>query len=98
MLLPVRLKGNTHYQGGAWALLALVSLFSIHGNSASAGPITLRNISYDPTRELYQDYSAAFAKRWKDLGGGDVSIEISHAGSGKQARAVIDGLESDVVM
>src|SRR6202048_5131322 len=58
---------------------------------------TLRNVSYDPTRELYQDYNAAFARHWKEFGGGEVTIEMSHGGSGKQARSVIDGLEADVV-
>ena len=64
---------------------------------ASAKEIKLLNVSYDPTRELYQDYNAAFAKYWKDKTGDTVKIEQSHGGSGKQARAVIDGLEADVV-
>ena len=58
---------------------------------------TLLNVSYDPTRELYQEYNAAFARHWKEQTGEDVQIEQSHGGSGKQARAVIDGLEADVV-
>ena len=58
---------------------------------------TLLNVSYDPTRELYQDFNAAFAKQWKARTGEDVSVKASHGGSGKQARAVIDGLEADVV-
>ncbi len=58
---------------------------------------TLLNVSYDPTRELYQEYNAAFARYWKGKTGEDVKIEQSHGGSGKQARAVIDGLEADVV-
>ena len=57
----------------------------------------LLNVSYDPTRELYEEYNAAFAKHWKELKGRDVTIEQSHGGSGKQARGVIDGLEADVV-
>ena len=61
------------------------------------GPVTLLNVSYDPTRELYQDFNSAFAKHWKVKTGQDVSIQQSHGGSGKQARAVIDGLEADVV-
>jgi sulfate transport system substrate-binding protein len=64
---------------------------------AVAGTITLLNVSYDPTRELYQDYNAAFAKYWKAKTGNDVQIQQSHGGSSKQARAVIDGLEADVV-
>jgi sulfate transport system substrate-binding protein len=58
---------------------------------------TLLNASYDPTRELYQEFNAAFAKHWKDKTGETVSIKQSHGGSGKQARSVIDGLEADVV-
>ncbi|MFM1806700.1 MAG: sulfate transporter substrate-binding protein [Pseudomonadota bacterium] len=61
-----------------------------------AGP-TLLNVSYDPTRELYQDYNKAFAAHWKKTAGEDVSFKQSHGGSGKQARAVIDGLDADVV-
>lgn len=58
---------------------------------------TLLNVSYDPTRELYRDFNAAFVEHWKKETGETVSIEQSHGGSGKQARAVIDGLEADVV-
>ena len=58
---------------------------------------TLLNVSYDPTRELYQDYNAAFAKHWKATTGETITIKQSHGGSGKQARSVIDGLEADVV-
>jgi sulfate transport system substrate-binding protein len=60
-------------------------------------PVTLLNASYDPTRELYQAFNAAFAKHWKAKTGQDVSIKQSHGGAAKQARAVIDGLEADVV-
>ncbi len=59
--------------------------------------VTLLNVSYDPTRELYQEYNAAFAKYWKQKTGQNVTVNQSHGGSGKQARAVIDGLEADVV-
>src|SRR5664279_396274 len=65
--------------------------------SASAKEIKLLNVSYDPTRELYQDYNAAFAKYWKAKTGDDVVISQSHGGSGKQAQSVINGLEADVV-
>jgi sulfate transport system substrate-binding protein len=58
---------------------------------------TLLNVSYDPTRELYQDFNAAFAKHWKTQTGETVTIQQSHGGAGKQARAVIDGLAADVV-
>src|ERR1700681_711853 len=63
----------------------------------AAGPVKLLNVSYDPTRELYQDINAGFAKQWKAETGADVEINQSHDGSGKQARAVIDGLQADVV-
>ena len=63
---------------------------------AAAKDITLLNVSYDPTRELYQDYNAAFAKYWQAKTGDKVSVKQSHGGSGKQARSVIDGLEADV--
>jgi sulfate/thiosulfate transport system substrate-binding protein len=65
--------------------------------SASAKEIKLLNVSYDPTRELYTEYNAAFAKYWKAKSGDDVTVSQSHGGSGKQAQAVINGLESDVV-
>jgi sulfate/thiosulfate-binding protein len=65
--------------------------------TATASAETLLNVSYDPTRELYQDVNAAFAKLWKAKTGRDVVVQQSHGGSGKQARAVIDGLEADVV-
>lgn len=65
--------------------------------NTAAKEIKLLNVSYDPTRELYADYNTAFAKYWAGKGDTTVKIEQSHAGSGKQARAVIDGLEADVV-
>ena len=60
-------------------------------------PLTLLNVSYDPIRELYAEFNAAFAKYWKAKSGQDVTIKQSHGGSGKQARSVIDGLDADVV-
>jgi sulfate transport system substrate-binding protein len=63
----------------------------------AAGPVKLLNVSYDPTRELYQDFNAAFAKYWKAKTGVDVEINQSHGGSGAQSRSVIDGLQADVV-
>jgi len=79
-------------------LLALVFfvLGSAYGKNAGA-QVSLLNVSYDPTRELYQDFNAAFAKYWKTKSGQDVSIKQSHGGSGKQGRSVIDGLPADVV-
>ncbi|WP_326536089.1 sulfate ABC transporter substrate-binding protein [Pseudorhodoferax sp.] len=63
---------------------------------AQPAPVTLLNVSYDPTRELYVDYNKAFAAYWKAKTGQDVTIKQSHGGSGKQARSIIDGLEADV--
>jgi sulfate transport system substrate-binding protein len=65
--------------------------------SAQAADVSLLNVSYDPTRELYQDFNAAFAKHLKAKTGDNVTVKQSHGGAGKQARAVIDGLEADVV-
>lgn len=78
------------------ALALGVSLAASLATGARADS-TLLNVSYDPTRELYQDYNAAFAKYWKEKSGETVTFKQSHGGSGKQARAVIDGLEADVV-
>ncbi|SHH08002.1 sulfate ABC transporter substrate-binding protein [Massilia sp. CF038] len=75
------------------SLIAL-ALFS---QAAVAADVTLLNVSYDPTRELYQDFNAAFAKQYKAKTGDNVTVKQSHGGSGKQARTVIDGLEADVV-
>lgn len=75
--------------------IALVVVPSLRGSAQSN--VTLLNVSYDPTRELYQELNAAFAKAWKAKSGQTVTINQSHGGSGKQARAVIDGLEADVV-
>ncbi|WP_211324351.1 sulfate ABC transporter substrate-binding protein [Undibacterium pigrum] len=63
---------------------------------ALAADVNLLNVSYDPTRELYQDVNQAFAKQWKAKTGDNVTIKQSHGGSGKQARAIIDGLDADV--
>ena len=60
-------------------------------------PVTLLNVSYDPTRELYEDFNKQFAAYWKEKSGQEVTVRQSHGGSGKQARSVIDGLEADVV-
>ena len=67
------------------------------GGTASAQNTTLLNVSYDPTRELYQDFNAAFVKHWKEKSGETLAIKQSHGGAAKQARSVIDGLEADVV-
>ncbi|HEX9291275.1 MAG TPA: sulfate ABC transporter substrate-binding protein [Anaeromyxobacteraceae bacterium] len=85
------------------ATLVAVLAFGLAGarHALAAEPaskaVTLLNVSYDPTRELYEDVNAAFARQWKEKTGQTVTVKQSHGGSGKQARAVIDGLEADVV-
>ena len=80
------------------SLLALAFSAALCGLAPAAeADVTLLNVSYDPTRELYADYNQAFAKHWEATHGEKVTINQSHGGSGKQARAVIDGLEADVV-
>lgn len=74
----------------------LAALLSVASPFAQAADIKLLNVSYDPTRELYQEYNTAFAKYWKGKTGDNVSVSASHGGSGKQARSIIDGLEADV--
>ena len=64
--------------------------------AVKAADISLLNVSYDPTRELYQDFNEAFSKYWKAKTGDNIKVQASHGGSGKQARAIIDGLEADV--
>ena len=76
---------------------ALTIILAALNAFAATNSITLLNVSYDPTRELYSDYNTAFAKYWKAKTGQDVVINQSHGGSGKQARSVIDGLPADVV-
>jgi sulfate/thiosulfate transport system substrate-binding protein len=73
-----------------------ITTLAIASGAARAGQ-TILNVSYDPTRELYQDLDGAFASEWKAKTGQDITINLSNGGSGKQARAVIDGLEADVV-
>jgi sulfate/thiosulfate-binding protein len=77
--------------------LSLVPMLLAFSLPVEAADVTLLNVSYDPTRELYQDFNAAFGKHWKEKKGQTVSVKQSHGGSGKQARSVIDGLEADVV-
>ena len=76
------------------ATAALLATGSLAANAQQA--VTLLNVSYDPTRELYVEFNAAFAKYWKAKTGQDVTIKQSHGGSGKQARSIIDGLDADV--
>ncbi len=79
----------------ALALAAGLAAAAPPALAQAQGP-TLLNVSYDPTRELYVDFNRAFARHWKDQTGQDVTIKQSHGGSGKQARAIIDGLQADV--
>ena len=78
-------------------LAASIAVIGTFAGIAHAADVSLLNVSYDPTRELYQDVNQAFAKQWKAKTGDNVTIKQSHGGSGKQARAVIDGLDADVV-
>ena len=78
------------------ALVAAV-FAAFSGLASSQAAVSLLNVSYDPTRELYVEYNQAFARYWKGKTGQDVTIKQSHGGSGKQARSVIDGLDADVV-
>lgn len=80
---------------------AIAGLLLLAALAAPSGPgakeLTLLNVSYDPTRELYEDFNASFQRFWQDSTGQAVEVRQSHGGSGKQARSVIDGLEADVV-
>jgi len=77
-------------------LISLSILAALFSGAALAAEVSLLNVSYDPTLELYKEYNVAFAKYWKTKTGDDVTVKASHGGSGKQARAIIDGLEADV--
>lgn len=79
-----------------WLNITIFTASLMIGSHATAGK-TLLNVSYDPTRELYTEFNAAFAKHWQAKNNEKVTIQQSHGGSGKQARSVIDGLEADVV-
>ncbi len=94
----MRLRSSRLGQFAKLGLLVVAAgLILTLGVRAHAQNVTILNVSYDPTRELYQDYNVAFAKYWKAKTGQTVTIEQSHGGSGSQARAVIDGLPADVV-
>ena len=81
----------------AWIALGVLLAAGGAGAAAGAPPATILNVSYDPTRELYDDYNGVFARYWKAKTGQSVTVQQSNGGSGKQARAVIDGLQADVV-
>jgi len=89
------MNATTFFPPRALALFAAAALS--FGALPAFADTTLLNVSYDPTRELYQAYNAAFAKQWKARTGETVTVRQSHGGSGKQARSVIDGLDADVV-
>ena len=78
-------------------ILLTAAVFLLAGRVATAAEVDLLNVSYDPTREFYVEINEAFAKAWKAKTGADVVVQQSHSGSAKQARAVIDGLQADVV-
>ncbi len=81
-----------------WIAMFAMGLTSAVGLSAAAhADVTLLNVSYDPTRELYQDVNQAFGKEWKAKTGETITFKQSHGGSGAQARSVLDGLQADVV-
>lgn len=98
---PVRLfaplKESTVNQRRHFIKLFLsLGLAGLSSAALAQAPLTLLNVSYDPTRELYVDVNAGFSKHWKAKTGQDVTIKQSHGGSGKQARSIIDGLDADV--
>jgi sulfate/thiosulfate transport system substrate-binding protein len=80
-----------------WRIAAAAVAAIVLAAPAARADVTLLNVSYDPTRELYDEYNKAFAKHWEAKTGKKVSVRQSHGGSGKQARTVIDGLQADVV-
>ena len=79
------------------ALAASLALAACGGQTNAGGEISLLNVSYDPTRELYAEFNKAFARAYQKETGKSIDIKQSHGGSGSQARAVIDGLQADVV-
>ena len=91
------MRKTTFTFAGLAALLLFAAQCSRGGGGAAPAGIKLLNVSYDPTRELYQDVNTVFAKQWQQKTGQTLTVNQSHGGSGKQARAVIDGLEADVV-
>jgi len=86
-----------HTLSGSLTLLALLAAPTAGVAQGAPKPVTLLNVSYDPTRELYEDFNQQFAVYWKGKTGQEVTVRQSHGGSGKQARSVIDGLGADVV-
>jgi sulfate transport system substrate-binding protein len=94
------MRRKRHAAFPAWGLITAILVYGAGAGLAPAraeAPTVLLNVSYDPTRELYQDFNKAFAAHWLKQTGQEVTVRQSHGGSGKQARAVMDGLEADVV-
>ena len=88
------------FRFGALSAFLIVSAFGLAGcasSTTSTGGKKLLNVSYDPTRELYEDFNKVFAAHWKKTKGQDITIDQSHGGSGKQAQAVLNGQEADIV-
>ena len=81
----------------AFVRIPIVIATLLFAGLAVAEQVQLLNVSYDPTRELYREFNEKFATRWKEQTGDDVVVQMSHGGSGSQARSVIDGLDADVV-
>src|SRR4051812_31348936 len=90
-------NGNSMKAVKTFILASATLLSCLAMCAAAAKPVKILNVSYDPTRELYQEFNAAFVKYWRQKSGTEVTIDQSHGGSGKQARSVIDGLPGDVV-
>jgi len=88
----IQMKNKTRFMG----LLATLALSLAAVSVQAQAPVSLLNVSYDPTRELYAEFNQAFVKHWKARTGQDLTIKQSHGGSGKQARSIIDGLDADV--
>src|SRR5436309_13952033 len=88
---------KTIHKNSTKLLVTFLAMWALSLPCCFARDFKLLNVSYDPTRELYQDFNAAFSKYWKEKTGDAIIIRQSHGGSGKQARAVIDGLAADVV-
>ncbi|HIJ73394.1 MAG TPA: sulfate ABC transporter substrate-binding protein [Candidatus Hydrogenedentes bacterium] len=90
-------KGISLFAKGRLFIVAAAVLSGLTAGSGHAADLELLNVSYDPTRELYQEFNRVFCEHWKSETGQEVTVRQSHGGAGKQARAVIDGLEADVV-
>ena len=97
MLIAKNIKSNSKNRFSRLVTTLVLGAASLLPLTSHSADITLLNVSYDPTRELFLDVNQAFAKQWQAKTGDKVTIKQSHGGSGKQARSVIDGLDADVV-